>query len=452
MTRGSATFGILLLSLLLLHAKGAGAQDRGPDPENDRLGKGGRTGAESAETPPKPAPRPVLPYDPNDEAPPPDAPGPSREKPGSEERGKHDETPTTGGMFEGIETKADGRIRLELGYDSNVFRAERGRTSDFFFHGYGEGNLLVRFPGERELFASVTGEGLAYGKQDLANEAYGSSFADYYHPLTSRLDVEVQNTFEYSRQNLLDDNGDLLPREKFNAYDEECRVAFIAHATDELSFEIGGGFRWKDFEETFGIPSLDFYEARGNAGARFKIPWWPESKLRVRYVFRERHYLQLRANLRDGAFVREDPKLVLQRHQAIVSYSQRVEIPSPFSKNPMQLSVVAGYTFTYNGDIFENDRSYREHSGSLRVEWWIVREWTRLELEVRGGTRSFLVRRAPSQAGLRQRFLDSSALLWQKVYDHVAIVGEVAWFLYDSTDPTESYGRFVGQLGIEVFF
>jgi len=85
-----------------------------------------------------------------------------------------------------------------------------------------------------------------------------------------------------------------------------------------------------------------------------------------------------------------------------------------------------------------------------------VKDWTRLEGEVRGGARSFLVRKTTEGAGLRQRFLDTSVLLWQKVYDHISIVGEAAWFLYRSSetnDPTDtSYGRLVIQAGVEVFF
>ena len=220
----------------------------------------------------------------------------------------------------------------------------------------------------------------------------------------------------------------------------------IAHLTDELSLDIGGGGRYKNFEETAGLPSIDFQEIRGDTGFRFKVPWWKDGRLKMRYIFRERLYYAFPANLRDGSSNPQDPKLELRRHQVRTSYSQKLRFLD------MELSLVGGYTFTYNKDTFQNDRSYREHAVSGRIEWWLIKDWTRLEVEIRGGTRSFLVRRTTLDQSLKQQFLDCSSLFWQQIIPHVALVAEAGWYIYHSTETSESYGRFIIQGGVEASF
>lgn len=447
----------LALSIIIgwrAEAQDTGAHDRKPEPEVDRSTAGAGKGPGAASALNEPTRGLPTRYDPDDEWPPPDepreplAPGPGPEKP------KEGEQPRS--FLEGVEIKPDGRARLQLGYDTNVNRSPDARGGGFF-HGLGEVEALARFKEGRELFLSLTGEGVAYLHRSNADEMYVSSFGEYFHPVTDWLDTGVQNTLEYSRQNLLDDNGDLLPRESFNAWDEEPRAFAIFHAGDQLSFEMGGAFRWKDFEEQKGKASLDFYEIRGDAAVRVKIPWWPDAKIKVKYRFRERRYKQLLALTRDGAVDLVAPKLTLDRHQVNTTFSQKLR---PFET---EITITLGYGFTYNQDQFDNDRSYREHAGSLRVEWWLVKEWTRLEGELRGGARDFIVRQTDaakdalgnpieSSVLLRHRFLDVSFLVWQQVIEHLAVVAEASWFGWNSSEHGESYRRFVFQAGLEGSF
>jgi hypothetical protein len=452
LTRGAGVAGraSLGVALVLAAAGAARAQDREPEALDDRLGRGGHqgTGANAA-TPERLVTdeafrqAPPSPYDYEDEAPAPDAPAGSA--PGKGEPAPQGEAGNRS-VLDGIETQFDGRIRLEMGYDSNVFRSERGHSGDSFFHGLGEGNALVRFPGESELWVNGVAEGFHYLDFGLADEMYASCFADYYHPLGSIFDLDFQNTVEYSRQNLLDDNGDLLPRQKYNAIDEEFHAAVIAHLGKWLSWDAGAGYRVKHFDPTVGLPSLDFQEIRGDTGLKWKIPWWPDGRLKVRYIFRDREYFEFQAALRNGTSTPSDPKLELQRHQVKTTYSQKVELFD------MVFTAALGYTFTYNQDTFQNDRSYREHAISFRLEWWIVKEWTKLEFELRAGTRSFLVRRTILDQPLRQRYLDVSMLFSQKIIEHLSLVGELGWYIYHSDDPGDSYGRLLVQGGIEASF
>lgn len=425
--------------VLVLVATEASGQDR-DDPGNRNAT--GRPANDRSETAPSP-------YDPNDEAPPPNAPPPATPnqpaEPGSENQPKSETT-----TREEIQYKADGKARLELGYDSNVFRAETGRTGDGFFHGFGQGELTITFPGERELFASLSGEAIQYFHQGVANETYADSFLSFYNPLSSVFDVEVQNSFEYSAQNLLDDNGDLLPRAKFDSYDEDARVTLIAHAGPKLSFEVSGGGRYNDFEDNPGLPSLTYYEARGSAGVRVKP--WTDGRFRIRYVFRDRRYTELPADTRDGTNVPGDPHLEEYRHQLVATFAQKVEAAG------MRFVAQIGYTLTYNLDLFQNDRTYREDAWTTHLEWWPFPDWTELAFDLRASNRDFLVRRTLQRGNaafgtrLEQSYVELTLSASQKIVEHVSIVGEISWYLYHSTDIRASYERFVAQGGIEASF
>ena len=478
-TRGA--FWGMAVALVLVSSATARAQEHTQEAEDDRMGRGGKSGhAGTEERGPDSsdeawAKAPPSTYDYGEELPPPDVqrpghtapppltpPGPN-ETPLPSPSPAPAEPPPPSSILDGIKTEFDGRVRLELGYDSNVFRSEHGLTSDEFVHGFAEANALVRFKeSERELFANVTAEGFNYFDQWKADEMYVSSFLDYYHPLTfisPILDLDIQNTVEYSRQKLLDDNGDLLPREDYNALEEEIHVALVAHLGEHISWDVGGGFRYKDFENNIDrtgpvpvrLASLDFEEYRGDTGLRFKIPWWADGRLKLRYIFRQREYSELIAQLRNGDQSQGDPTLELRRHQLKTSYSQKLELFDTV------ITATVGYSFTYNQDTFEGDRSYREHSGSARIEWWLKKDTTRFEAELRGGTRSFLIaqrqRANPSIEPQDQSYIDVSFLFWQKLIEHVALVGEIGFDVYNSDDSLiPSYRRVLVQLGVEASF
>jgi hypothetical protein len=284
---------------------------------------------------------------------------------------------------------------------------------------------------------------------------YVSSFVDYYRPLAPTLpmfDIDIQNTLEYSRQNLLDDNGDLLPFQKYNAGDEEIHGSIIAHLGEYLSWDAGGSYRYKNFEEQSPFPSIDFQEIRADTGIRWKVPWWADGRLKVRYVFRYRSYFDLQANERDGSTAKTDPTLRLDRHQVRTSFSQK--LPDVFD---LAFAVTVGYTFTYNRDTFQGDRSYREHAGSGRIECWVVRDWTRVELEVRGGLRGFLVpqsaRASPDTFAYQQSYVDSSFLFWQKIHGPLSLFAEAGYFIYHSDAlKIPPYKRLLLQIGVEASF
>ena len=182
----------------------AHAQDRAPEPQDDRLGPGVHQGAgASASSPQSESPTtikkpPPTSYDSSDELPPPEPARRLRPRPFPASRPSP--TPKGGGFLSSLETQVDGRARLELGYDTNVFRSEHGRTGDGFFHGYGEAKALVRFPGERELFASVSARGLRVLEQDLADEMYASNVHRLLPPAQTRPSTSTSRTRSSTRR------------------------------------------------------------------------------------------------------------------------------------------------------------------------------------------------------------------------------------------------------------
>jgi hypothetical protein len=394
-------------------------------------------------TPPERAPdtsgRPVSPagdpryipevprFDPNElpTAPPPPAPPPS--------------------FLDQIVLRPELRFRAGGGWDSNVFRAERGRREDGFTRYRGEAKLTATLPTGTELFVDLTGEGIFYFEQHKANEYFGTSFIEVFQPVTRWLDVGLQNAFGASRQNLLDDNGDLFPRGRFGSYEEELRLYSILRPSTDLSFEVGGAPRWKDYEENSGVESLDYEELRADAAITWRVSRQPRTRLKLKYRFRRRDYRELSARERDGTVAVFAPSLDLHRHQVNLTLFQDVRPAG------LELRLVAIGGFTYNRDLHRNDRSYRELSGSARAEVWLVPKKTRLDLAVRGVARDFLVRRPSTSSGLlRHRLIDGTVGIWQQLHGPLGVWADATAALWRSGDPLEGYERFILQAGLEL--
>lgn len=351
-------------------------------------------------------------------------------------------------FWDDVRLKHRGRLRVGAGADTNVFRAERGRTADGFGTASGEVELLATFPQGAQLFTEIGGESLIYLEREKANEHFGSAFVELFQP-TTLFDFGLQNAFEYSRQNLLDDNGDLFPRGRFGSSDEELRAYVIARPHPDVAVEAGASHRWKDYEENSGVDSLDYEEVRLDGSIAWKLSKTPRARVKLKYRFRRRDYREFRARARDGSISSEEPRLDLHRHQLNLTYFQDLQL------GQQQLRLIAGAGLAYNRDLHENDRSYREASGSLQLEWWPRRDRTRIELGVRAVARDFLVRRSAGQPGrLRHRLVDLTVGVWQRLHESwpVAVYAEMTFTRWRSGDPLEGYERYVFEGGLEVFW
>lgn len=345
-------------------------------------------------------------------------------------------------------------MRAGAGYDSNVFRSERGRTGDGFGHAQGEVELLFAFPQGAEVFLELSAETRVYVEREKANEHFGSAFLDVFQPLQPWLDVGGQVSLELSQQNLLDDNGDLFPRGRFGSADVEPRLYAVLRPrlTDlpaDLALELGASQRWKDYEENDQVDSLDYSETRLDAALSWKIAREPRIRLKLKYRFRRRDYREFRARERDGTLAPSSPHLDLFRHQLTLTWYHELTL------GPTLLRLIASGGAAYNQDLHQNDRSYREASASLRAEWWIERGHTRLEATLRWLGRDFLVRRpdSGSSGNLRHRLLDVTFLVWQRLGDlPLAVWASASATVWDSRDILEDYDRFIGEGGLELFW
>ena len=373
-----------------------------------------------------------------------------------------------------LEVEHGGKLWTVGGYDTNVFRSDRGAEGDGFGQAHGEAELLLKLPNGGELFLEVAGESLVYLDQHRANEHYVSTFFEYFQVATDWLELGVQNAFEFSRLNLLDDVGDLLPRGRFGSFDEEPRAFVILRPGDpealdegvfrlrDLSFELGASYRFKDYEENNSVDSLDYEELRLDLSLRYRISRSPRSRLKLKYRFRRRDYREFRARERDGLIGAFAPTLDLERHQLNLRWTQQIQL------GYFRGRVVVDLGLTYNRDTYRNDRSYRETSFSLGLEWWPIRDATRVDLAARGIGRDFLVRR-PSQDGgrLRHRLLRLQLGLWQRLWNlekgwgldsgtrpgdtlMLAVFGTLTATFWRSRDFQEDYDRLVVSAGLEL--
>jgi hypothetical protein len=365
---------------------------------------------------------------------------------------------------DGIEFRLEGALGVSAGHDTNVFRADEDTTDDGFFRTSAEIELLTKFPDGNELFVELSGESLLYFNKTNANEGFVSSFIEYFHPLTSWLEVGVQNAFEYSEINLLDDNGDLFPRGRFGSLDEEARAFAIFRPQTgsgttlrlrDVAFELGASFRDKDYEENSGVDSLDYREGRFDGSVSYKISRSPRSRVKLKYRFRLRNYREFLARNRDMS--PSNTILRLQRHQLNLTWFQQIETRA------LDAKVILGAGTVYNRDTHQNDRSYREGSVSLRTEIWPVSDWTRVDLSVRAIARNFIVRRPSAGPGhLRHRLVEVGVGVWQRLLRlpkrertqdwkgvTVALFAKGTASFWRSTDLQEDYDRYVLQGGLE---
>ncbi|MBL4850226.1 MAG: hypothetical protein JKY65_32255 [Planctomycetes bacterium] len=357
-----------------------------------------------------------------------------------------------------------GKIQAAAGYDHNVFRGEQKLTGDGFGLTHGEAEALIKLPTGGELFLQVAGETLVYLERNRANEYYGSAFVEYYQPVTGWLEVGVQNAFEYSRLNLLDDNGDLFPRGRFGSLDEELRLFTILSAPIEsgelakLSLEIGSSYRLKDYQENSGLDSLDYRELRFDASLRYKVSAGSaRSRLKLKYRFRRRDYREFRARERDGAVGVMSPHLDLERHQLSLRWTHRTAIED------VKVRFAAEAGLSYNRDDYANDRSYRQASMTLSAEVWPIANTTQIEVSLRGIARDFLSRQPSGGGGrLHHRLIRVRGRVWQRLWtsqgaDSLANTGvTLAVFtafsvtFWRSDDSGEDYDRMLFRGGLEL--
>ncbi|MEZ6183410.1 MAG: hypothetical protein R3F62_00175 [Planctomycetota bacterium] len=351
-------------------------------------------------------------------------------------------------FFEQIELRFEARARTGFGSDSNVFRAERGTRADGFVHARGEVELLAEFPSGSELFAEVTAETRNYFHNGDADEQFGSLYLESFQPVTDWLDAGGQVTLEYSRLNLLNDNGDLLPRGRFGSFDAEPRAYLILRPMADVALESGASYRFKDYDENRGVASLDYTEIRFDTSLSVKLSRDPRARVKLKYRFRRRDYRELRARGRSGLIEPDSPRLDLFRHQLSLTFYQEFEV------GEQRVRLIATVGGAYNDDLFQNDRSYREGSLALRAEWWVIPDRTRVDFGLRGVARNFLVRQSTESGGhLRHRLLSVSLGVWQQLGElPLAVYASGRATVWRSGDVGEDYDRYVGEGGVEVFF
>lgn len=356
-----------------------------------------------------------------------------------------------------------GKAQVVGGYDHNVFRSERNLTGDGFSQAHGELEALIKLPTAGELFLQAAGDTLVYFERNRANEHYTSGFVEYYQPISGWLEAGVQNAFEFSRLNLLDDNGDLFPRGRFGSFDEEVRLFAIFSPPPEagdltkLSLELGGSFRLKDYQENTGLESLDYQEQRFDASLRFKISNSPRSRLKLKYRFRRRDYREFRARERGGTVLPGSPRLDLERHQLNLRWTHRATL----ADIPFRVALEGGVS--YNRDDYQNDRSYRQASMTVSGEVWPIKNRTRLEVSFRGILRDFLSRQPSGGGGrLHHRLMRVRAQLWQRLWSlnkgdsladnglTLALFSSFSVTFWRSDDTDEDYDRMLVRGGLEV--
>ncbi|MEO5657457.1 MAG: hypothetical protein ABIO65_00730 [Nitrospiria bacterium] len=309
-------------------------------------------------------------------------------------------SPLASAAFEGSHVTATGAF----GVDDNVFLSDRNtgqtpQTSRFI-----QTNLsaLVASEGARphRLTWTLRGWYRHYLRLGDADKLTADTAIAYRYAPASFLLLGLVPSVSYARLQLLDTEGNTLPRGLFASYRGETRVYAQALA-GRTRVTIGGGVRRRDINE---IPDLNTPSGPVPFASLDHQGYFAETEaayqsrraaLDLSYEYGVMHYAELRANSRTGVQLPANPKLSLIQH-TISSHIQRS------LWDAVRTSLEGRLRWTL--DPFEDDLTSRQIEGGARTD-------IRLPFGIRWTTgathrvRTYLERQAAVGVKREERFL-----------------------------------------------
>jgi len=286
--------------------------------------------------------------------------------------------------FAEIGWASDGTMSagVATGTDSNVFLSKNdSRSSTFLQTTFNAGWETAPTPAQR---LSLTSQGFYkhYFRFGEADQIFADAIVAYRYALTRSLLLGLIPSTSYNQLQLLDTEGNVLPRDHFIAYNSEVRgyLQVLPNRVSRLTF--AGGVRRTDVRETtdapssidpsvvITFPSLDNhgYFATAESGVRNG-----SGKADLSYEYAVTHYEETQANNRDtsltGTRLATNPLLVLVQHTARLRLGQILT---------SWVSVTAEGQMRWNVDPFEGDLTYRQMDGKLQgaLDLWRLARWT----------------------------------------------------------------------------
>ena len=291
-------------------------------------------------------------------------------------------------------------------------------------------------------FQGVQKHYFQYGEAD---KLFAESALAYRYAIASSLLVGVVQTFSYARLQLLDTEGNTLPRDRFIAYSGDVR-GYTQWLVSQSRLTVGAGLRKKDINEAPDTPptinqSLDhqgyFLYVDGSHRRGFVDAG-------VGYEYGVFHYDELQARARDSSDPpASNPVLALIQHTARFKLAVRLA-------RTARLSLDGQARLT--NDPFDGELTYRQYDILPRVEIRLP-----FKLLFGGGagyrTRVYSKRQVPTTTDRRrERFLQADASLRRPWNDHCSVFAQAQFIRKTSNAPGDEFRAQVYALGVSLNF
>jgi hypothetical protein len=333
---------------------------------------------------------------------------------------------------------------LFSGYDTNIYRSPRKleKGGEFF------GGLVFlradnRFGEKQRLLTKLTWEQIRYPGHSNANLDRGRLTTWYTRPLTDNTSFELDLGITYKNDDATTITGDKYDRD-FGYWRYAADGLFVWDMSKEHQFKVGGGYTFKDYDETSGLNSLDWDE--WTLEARYRYRFAKSHYLRLWYSLSERKYDEELAGLRDGIELPSNPKEKHYYHRAKVWYSV------PIADN---LDLDLKYDYKIKDDRFKDYESYDSHEieAGIQLE---VNEKTQIEMEVEYEIKDFDNYLGDNGHKLEYTKWNLGVGARYKLWDSGWIFSRLNYYLRDTNRSWDTvyrdYKGLVCSGGISVFF
>ena len=236
------------------------------------------------------------------------------------------------------------------GVDDNIYRSPSGlEESGNFWGGWAYLRADKRFDEEQRLMTTLSWLQVRYPGNSNANSDRAHISTWYTRPLTDNTAVEFDLDIDYRNDDATNIRGERYERD-YSYWRYTTEGLFIWNMSREHRFEIGGGYRFKNYDETPGDNSLDWTEPFFKVLYRYRFG--SSHYLGLVYSLKKREYEEEPASLRDGTEPSSNPKEKHRYQRAGVWYSV-----------PLSEKVDLGLKYYYRTkeDLFKNYESYNSH-------------------------------------------------------------------------------------------
>jgi hypothetical protein len=339
-----------------------------------------------------------------------------------------------------------------LGVDSNVFLSDTNpasgqqpQSSTFIQTSLG-GELGTDSARAHRLGLSLQGLHKHYFRFGEADKLFIDSALAYRYAAAPSLLFGVVQAFSYAKLQLLDTEGNTLPRDRFIAYSGEVR-GYTQWLAARSRLTVGAGLRRKDINEiadqaTVAFQSLDHqgYFASFDGLQRFR-----QVDVGLGYEYAVLHYAELRAAFQNSTTSEANPLLTLIQHTARSQVAVRLARWG-------RLSLDGQARWTH--DTFEDELTYRQFDVQPRGE---VRLPFKLLLSGGAGYRCRVYAErlggGPGAADQRrERFLQADASLRRPLTDHVSVIAQAQFIRKTSNVPVDEFREQIYALGLSLVF